>query len=151
MAILEADEGPLNNSANDHWPQQCFCKSLLLDQRTVTGMNTARKELWYAITSITFLGSEVAGLLQFYRVWKLSICKKADSVGMMASEVHTFQGLVQKYDAMHSLKRQCTSKRNKMCYIEGILHSKKSPWSFTVENGLAIEGNSGSQMGQEKL
>ena len=70
---------------------------------------------------------------------------------MMTSEVHTFQGSVQKYDAMHSLKRQCTSKRDKMCYIQGILHSKKSPWSFTVENGLAIEGNNGSQMGQEKL
>ena len=25
------------------------------------------------------------------------------------------------------------------------------PWSFTVENGLAIEGNNGLQMGQEKL
>jgi hypothetical protein len=117
---------------------------LLLDQGTVTEMSTARKEWWYAIMSTTFCGSEVAGLLQFYGVWKLSICKEADSVGMMASEVHTFQGLVQKYDAMHSLKRQCTSKRNKMCYIQGILHSKKLPWSFTFENGLVIEGNNGS-------
>ena len=47
MAILEADEGHLNNSVDDHWHQQCFCKSLLLDQSTVTRMNTARKELWY--------------------------------------------------------------------------------------------------------
>ena len=68
MTILEADEGRLNNSVDDHWHQQCFCKSLLLDQSTVTGMNTARKELWYAVMSITFLGSEVAGSLQLYGV-----------------------------------------------------------------------------------
>ena len=66
----------------------------------------------------------------------------------MASEVHTFQGLAQKYDAMHSLKGQCTSKRDNMCYIQGILYSKKLPWSFTFENGLAIEGSNGAQMHQ---
>ena len=66
---------------------------------------------------------------------------------MMASEVHTFQGLAQKYDAIHSLKGCSASKRYKMCYIlQGILHSKKSPWSFTIENGLAIGGNNGAQM-----
>ena len=55
MTILETDEGHLNNSVDDHWYQQCLCKSLLLDQSMVTGINIARKELWYVVMSIISL------------------------------------------------------------------------------------------------